>query len=76
MMDLPTNALISSLFCGIVILLLAVLMQLHRMELLTLHTFRKVAWALAVVVLVLGTCIILSSPSSAQTLPVPAVVVR
>jgi hemolysin activation/secretion protein len=73
MMDLPTNVLMSTLFCAIVVLLLAVLVQLRTLELLSLHAFRKVAWALATVVLVLGTCIFLSSPSWAQTPPVPAV---
>jgi hemolysin activation/secretion protein len=73
-MNVPTNALMGTLFCGIVILLAAILVQLRNLELLTLHTFRKVAWTLAAVMLVLGTCIFLSSPSSAQTPPqVPAV---
>lgn len=53
--------------------MLAVLLQLRQMELFTPQTFGKIAWALAIVVFVLGGCLFLCSPSSAQTPPVPAV---
>lgn len=72
-MSTPTNVLLGTLSCATVILLATILLQMRQMELLTRRTFRKAAWALVTVVLLLGSCFFLISPSSAQTPPVPAV---